>query len=72
MASRAEITTRYAKAYARASKRDKGAILDQVVEVTGWSRDKARRRLAAATMWFPPNRGGLTYATSRSGAAVFL
>ena len=22
-------------------------------------------------MWFPPNRGGLPYAASRSGAAVF-
>ena len=22
-------------------------------------------------MWFPPNRGGLGYAASRSGAAVF-
>jgi len=24
-----------------------------------------------ASMWFPPNRGGLPYAASRSGAAVF-
>lgn len=48
MASRAEITTRYAKAYAKASKKDEGLVLDQVVEVTGWSRDNARRRLTAA------------------------
>ena len=56
MASRAEITRRYAKAYARASKRDKGRILDQVVEVTGWSRDNARRRLTAAASQ-PPGVG---------------
>lgn len=47
MSSRAEITTKYAKAYVKAPKTDKGVILDQVVEVTGWSRDNARRRLAA-------------------------
>jgi len=55
MPSRAEITTRYAKAYA-AAKKDKGAILDQVVEVTGWSRDNARRRLTAAATR-PPGPG---------------
>ena len=48
MTSRAEVTTKYAKAYARASKKDKGRVLDQVVAVTGWSRDNARRRLSAA------------------------
>ena len=31
MASRAEITARYAKAYVKASKKDKGLILDQVM-----------------------------------------
>jgi hypothetical protein len=35
-------------AYVKASKKDKGRVLDQVVEVTGWSRDNARRRLVAA------------------------
>jgi len=48
MTSRAEVTSRYAKAYVKASKKDKGQVLDQVVEVTGWSRDNARRRLVAA------------------------
>lgn len=48
MGSRAEVTSRFAKAYARASKKDKGRVLDQVVAVTGWSRDNARRRLTAA------------------------
>ena len=56
MTSRAEITTRFAKAYVKAAKKDKGKVLDQVVEVTGWSRDNARRRLTAAAMR-PPGSG---------------
>ncbi len=56
MASRAEITTRYAKAYVRASRMDKGRVLDQLVAVTGWSRDNARRRLVAAASQ-PPGKG---------------
>lgn len=44
MRSRAEVTSRFAKAYVKASKKDRRAILDQVVEVTGWSRDNALRR----------------------------
>lgn len=56
MTSRAEIATRYAKAYVKAAKKEKGKVLDQVVEVTGWSRDNARRRLAAAAMR-PPGSG---------------
>lgn len=46
MASRAEITAKYARAYRAASKVDKTRLLDEVVAVTGWSRDNARRRLA--------------------------
>src|SRR6201987_2386487 len=56
MASRAEITTKYAKAYVKASKKDKGLILDQVMSVTGWSRDNARRRLTARPRR-PPGSG---------------
>lgn len=48
MTSRAEITSRFAKAYVKASKKQKGQVLDEVVSVTGWSRDNARRRLFAA------------------------
>ena len=55
MSSRAEITARFARAYVKASKADRGQILDQVVEVTGWSRDNARRRLTAAAR--PPGAG---------------
>ena len=56
MSSRAEVTAKFAKAYVKASKADKGQILDQVVEVTGWSRDNARRRLTAAALR-PPGAG---------------
>ena len=38
MKSRAEITSRYAKAYVKARKKQKGQVLDEVVSVTGWSR----------------------------------
>lgn len=51
--SRAEITSRFAKAYVKVSKKDQGKILDQVVAVTGWSRDNARRRLTAAAKRSP-------------------
>ena len=56
MTSRAEITTRYARAYVKAAKKDKGRVLDEVVSVTGWSRDNARRRLVAAAA-APPGSG---------------
>lgn len=48
MSSRAEIARKYARGYAVAAKKDKGRLLDEVVAVTGWSRDNARRRLAEA------------------------
>ena len=34
MTSRAEVTSRYAKAYMKASKKDEGRVLGHVVEVT--------------------------------------
>lgn len=48
MGTRAEITAKYARAFQSASKKDKGQLLDEVVAVTGWSRDNARRRLREA------------------------
>ena len=56
MRSRAEVTTRYAKAYVKAGKKDKGKVLDEVMSVTGWSRDNARRRLVSAAKQ-PPGGG---------------
>lgn len=56
MVSRAEITTKYARAYVKAGKKDRGLILDQVMAVTGWSRDNARRRLTEAAKR-PPGTG---------------
>lgn len=44
MRSRAEVTTKYVTTYVLAAKKDKGQILDEVMGVTGWSRDNARRR----------------------------
>ena len=55
MQARAEITGKYTRVYTRASKKDKGRILDEVCAVTGWSRDNARRRLVAAAKR-PPGR----------------
>ncbi len=68
MASRAEITTKYARAYAKANKMDKGRVLDQVVEVTGWSRDNARRRLVAAAKQ-PPGAGRQVAVVARKARA---
>lgn len=48
MQSRVEITAKYARAYAKSSKKERGRLLDEVVAVTGWSRDNARRRLSQA------------------------
>ncbi|GAB3536409.1 hypothetical protein GCM10027403_17120 [Arthrobacter tecti] len=53
MTSRAEVTSRYAKAYVKAPKKDKGRILQEVVGVTGWSRDNARRRLTKGAKQLP-------------------
>jgi transposase InsO family protein len=61
MRSKAEVTTRYAKAYVNARKKDKSKVLDEVVSVTGWSRDNARRRLTAAAAQRPGS--GRTVAT---------
>ena len=84
MGTRAEITTKLAKAYAKVSKKDKGRLLDEVVAVTGWSRDSARRRLSGAAKLspgsrrqvakrprvVPPESWRASHAASRLGASV--
>ena len=68
MAARAEITKKYAKVYASADRKTKGVILDQVIEVTGWCRDNARRRLAqAARTGLARSRPGPKPGTHRYG-----
>ncbi len=48
MASRREITKKYAREYAGAGKVEKGRLLDELVHATGWTRDHARRAIRAA------------------------
>src|SRR5659263_268351 len=48
MGARREITKKYAREYASASKKVRGRLLDELVATTGWSRANARRQVAAA------------------------
>lgn len=48
MGARVEITRKFAREYAGSPRKVKGRLLDEVVAVTGWSRDNARRRLTQA------------------------
>lgn len=48
MATRRDITKKYAADYVKSSKTAKGVILDELVTVTGWSRANARRALSTA------------------------
>ena len=48
MSARREITKKYAKEYRAVSKKARGVLLDELVAVTGWSRDNARRQVARA------------------------
>ena len=48
MASRREITKKFAREYAKAGKVEKSRLLDELVHATGWTRDHARRAIRAA------------------------
>lgn len=61
MASRVELTKKYAVAYSGASKKEKAQILDMLCEVTGWNRDHARHQLRAR-LEQPPGRARATVA----------
>lgn len=56
LAARVEITKKYAQTYAAAPRKGKTAILDRVVEVTGWNRDHTRQQLVTQLKQ-PPGRG---------------
>lgn len=49
MASRREITKKYAREYSKAGKVEKGRLLDELVHATGWTRDHARRAIRVAS-----------------------
>lgn len=59
MGARHEITKKYAREYAAASKLRKGELLDELVGVTGWSRANARRQIRAAAQRRGPARAQL-------------
>jgi hypothetical protein len=48
MAERKAVTKQMARRYERASKREKGRVLDELCELTGWTRRHARRALVQA------------------------
>ncbi|MDR1710260.1 MAG: integrase, partial [Propionibacteriaceae bacterium] len=50
MAVKRALTKKFAGGYARASKKEKGRILDRLCEDTGWSRVNARVQLRNASV----------------------
>jgi len=48
LAARRQITKKFARAYVKAGRKEKGEILDALVASTDWTRDHARRAIRAA------------------------
>ncbi len=55
LTTRRQVTTAMLARYAKGSRAEKGDVLDQLVGVTGWHRDHARkalrRRVSRASRW---------------------
>jgi len=56
MAARRQVTNKLRNAYSKASKKDKGRILDQVQETTGLARSSARRYLTGPPLPAPKDQ----------------
>lgn len=56
MSTKREVTKKYAREYAAASKEARGRMLDELVATTGWSRANARRQVTAAGKRRGPRR----------------
>lgn len=53
MSEKASVTKEMGARYRKATRRDKGAMLDELVALTGWTRRHARRRMQAADTLVP-------------------
>lgn len=60
LAERKAVTKQIVARYQRASKKDKGTILDELSALTGWNRDHARRALRTARERPAPGECALT------------
>ncbi len=53
MAERKAVTKQMAKRYGRATRKEKGVMLDELCALTGWTRRQARRALAVSVLADP-------------------
>jgi hypothetical protein len=58
LAERKAVTKQLVTRYHRATKKQKGAILDELCALTGWNRDHARKALRRAALPTTPRRVG--------------
>jgi hypothetical protein len=72
MATRHEITKRYARKYAAAAKKERGRILDELVRVSGWSRANAPAGDRRGEQTSRPGTGGGAQASARIHGCAFF